>query len=62
MTRDDVEAILFLSDTFEWASADKLAEMYKDFLNSTFNKPELDIYTCLNQYVGYLLYSGQTIR
>lgn len=61
MNRSDVEAILFLSDTFREHSADDLFKMYQNFLNSEFNRPEQDIYTCLSRYVGYLLYTGQEV-
>lgn len=61
MNKSDVEAILFLSDTFHNHTADNLFKMYQNFLNSEFNRPEQNIYICLSRYVGYLLYTGQEV-
>lgn len=61
MNKSDVEAILFLSDTFRNHTADNLFKMYQNFLNSEFNRPEQNIYICLSRYVGYLLYTGQEV-
>ena len=59
MNRFDVEAILYLADFLPHESADELYKIYTNFLSSEFNRPELDIYSCLSRYVGYLLYTGQ---
>ena len=61
MNKSDVEAILFLSDTFRNHTADNLFKMYQNFLNSEFNRPEQNIYICLSRYIGYLLYTGQEV-
>ena len=59
MNKSDIEAILFLADILPNATADELKILYENFLKSDCNKPELDIYSCLSRYVGYLLYTGQ---
>lgn len=61
MNKSDVEAILFLSDTFRNHTADNLFKMYQNFLKSEFNRPEQNIYICLSRYIGYLLYTGQEV-
>lgn len=61
MNKSDVEAILFLSDTFRSYTAEHLLKIYQDFLKSEFNRPEQSIYTCLSRYMGYLLYTGQEV-
>lgn len=57
-----MEAILYLSDFLPQKSADELSKLLENFYGSEFDQPELDIYTCLSRYVGYLLYTGQEKR
>lgn len=59
VTRADVEAILVLSTMLPNKTADELLKLLEDFYGSEFDKPYIDLYSCLSRYVGYLAYTGQ---
>lgn len=59
LKKTDVEAILVLSTMLPNKTADELLKLLQSFYGSEFDKPYIDLYSCLSRYVGYLLYTGQ---
>lgn len=59
LKKTDVEAILVLSTILPDRSADELLKILEGFYGSEFDKPYIDLYSCLSRYVGYLAYTGQ---
>ena len=59
LKKTDVEAILVLSTILPDKTADELLKLLQGFYGSEFDKPYIDLYSCLSRYVGYLAYTGQ---